>query len=71
MRFSDIPAHEFPLRYEKYSRLYDEIQAAAEGFDNLGTRDGCTVAQELYQVRAKLSRAWEVMREIEDRQTEH
>lgn len=69
MRFSDIPTKQFPLRFKTYTRLQDQIQAAADAFDDLGTVDGYVVFRELVEVRARLDRTWALIREIERRET--
>ncbi|CCG42110.1 hypothetical protein [Magnetospirillum molischianum] len=51
----DLPRSRFPLTFERYSRLYDQIDAAADRFADLGYSD---LAVEMSGVRASLSRAW-------------
>lgn len=68
-RFSDIPTEKFPLNFDKYRQLRDDIYAAADGFDDLGTADGYAVSRELIQVQIHLGRAWELIRSIEHRKS--
>ncbi|WP_460932126.1 hypothetical protein [Shinella zoogloeoides] len=70
MKFSEIPKRKFPLSFEKYCRLQGEIQVAADRFSDLGTSDGHAVFRELVQVRARLDRTWELIRQIEHRETQ-
>jgi len=51
----DLPRSRFPLTFERYSRLYDQIAVAADRFAVLGYSD---LATEMSGVRASLSRAW-------------
>lgn len=69
MKFSDIPTRRFPLNFKKYSRLQDEIQTAADRFSDLGTSDGHAVFRELVEVRTRLDQTWELIRQIEHRET--
>lgn len=71
MKFSEIPTRRFPLSFKKYRRFQDEIQTAADRFSNLGTVDGHVVFRELMEVRARLDQTWELIRQIEHRETGH
>lgn len=67
-RFSDIPTRRFPLNFDKYCRLRDQLQAAADGFDALGTAVGQMVSEDILEVHARLGRTWELIRQIERRE---
>lgn len=67
-RFSDIPTEQFPLNFNKYCELLNDIRSAACGFDDLGTASGRAVSHELMDVHFRLGRAWELIREIERRE---
>jgi hypothetical protein len=69
MKFTEIPTGKFPLNFKKYCRLQDQIQTAADRFSDLGTSDGHAVFRELVEVRARLDRTWELIRQIEHRET--
>lgn len=69
MKFSEIPASKFPLSFKKYCRLHDEIQAAADRFHDLGTSDGFAVCRDLNQLSMRLNQTWELIRQIERRET--
>ena len=68
MKFSEIPTRKFPLNFQRYCRLQDEIQTAADRFSDLGTVEGHAVFLELVEVRARLDQAWELIRQIEHRE---
>jgi hypothetical protein len=67
-RFSEIPTAKFPLDFDRYVRLRDELQAAARGFGQLGTAAGRMVDKDLMEVHARLGRTWELIRQIERRE---
>ena len=67
-KFLDIPQAEFPLNSQKYNELMDQIRTAARGFAKLGTAEGRAVDKELMEVWARLSRAWELIQDIEQRE---
>jgi len=69
MRFSEIPTRKFPLNFRKYCRLQAEIQIAADRFSDLGTSDGHAVFRELVEVRTRLDRTWELIGQIQHRET--
>jgi hypothetical protein len=62
MPLRDLPARRFPLRFEKYSKLYDELNIAATRFANLGYDD---LAAEMEAVRDRLHRAWNAIMDAE------
>lgn len=67
-RFSDIPTERFPLNFHKYCQLREGVRAAAAGFDDLGTASGRAVSRELMDIHGGLSRAWDLIQEIERRE---
>ncbi|MBW0369990.1 hypothetical protein [Ensifer adhaerens] len=56
------------MNFKKYCRLQLEIQTTADRFSDLGTSDGHAVFRELVEVRARLDRTWELIRQIEHRE---
>lgn len=51
----DLAADKFPLRFEAYSKMHDELTDAAEGFSRLGYEN---LACEMDAVRSRLEAAW-------------
>ncbi|MGO7727954.1 hypothetical protein [Rhizobium leguminosarum] len=68
-KLSDIPTEQFPLNFRKYCQLVADIRTAAYGFDDLGTASGRAVSRALTDVHFRLGRVWELIREIEHRET--
>ncbi len=68
MRFTDIPTERFPLNFDKYRQLADDIQAASSRFNYVGTSDAKMVSSELMAVHSKLASVWELIRRIERRE---
>lgn len=64
-KLCEIPAEKFPLRYEKYVLLCEEIRDAARGFEALGTPAGRRLDRELMKVYSALGVAWEKLRDFE------
>lgn len=69
-KFFEIPIDKFPLNFDKYCQLRNQLQAAAEGFDDLGTTAGQLVSKDIMEVHGRLGRTWELIREIERREKE-
>ncbi|WP_408913685.1 hypothetical protein [Brucella pseudogrignonensis] len=67
---TDIPSNEFPLNYEKYCRLREEIRGAASSFAELNTVIGRKIDHELMEAYEKLGQAWETIRNEERREIE-
>ena len=60
----DIPTEEFPLNWNRYSRLMDEIQDAARGFAELGDKGwprGREIDGLLMKTHHSLWEAWNVI----------
>lgn len=55
MKLCEMPAEKFPFRFETYSKMHDDLDAAASRFAALGYDD---LAQELEAVRNRLWLAW-------------
>lgn len=71
-----IPAENFPLHWDRYSRLMDEIQEAARGFAELGDRGwprGREIDGMLMKLHHDLWEVWNVVtsseRELRERAT--
>lgn len=65
---TNIPTAEFPLNFERYNRLMDEIRDAARGFERLGTLGwpgGKDLDKRLMEIRADLLGVWETIQETE------
>lgn len=67
-KFFEIPIDKFPMNFDKYCQLRDQLQTAADGFDNLGTAAGRMVSKDILEVHARLSQTWELIRDIERRE---
>lgn len=67
---TDIPAEKFPLNYEKYCHLREEIREAARSFAGLNTVIGRQIDHELMEAYEKLGQAWETIRNEERREIE-
>lgn len=70
-KFSDMPVEKFPMNRDTYSRLRNEVGSIAARFSDFGTRDGAAVAKRMEKVHAALGDAWELIREIEQREDTH
>ncbi|NTE66183.1 hypothetical protein G6M85_11240 [Agrobacterium tumefaciens] len=70
-KFSDIPVEKFPMNRDTYSRLRNEVGSTAARFSALGTPSGTAVAKKMEEVHAALGAAWELIREIEQREETH
>ncbi|MBP2297985.1 hypothetical protein [Azospirillum picis] len=53
-----IKTNRFPLNWKRYSKLYDELEAAAQAFYDLGHAD---LAEGIDKVRTELKNAWELI----------
>ncbi len=65
---TNIPTAEFPLNFERYNRLMDEIRDAARGFERLGVLGwpgGKDLDRRLMEIRADLLGVWETIQETE------
>ncbi|WP_418137967.1 hypothetical protein [Agrobacterium sp. El2ro-1b] len=65
---TNIPTAEFPLNFERYNRLMDEIRDAARGFERLGALGwpgGKDLDKRLMEIRADLLGVWETIQETE------
>jgi len=60
---ASIPSRKFPLTWKRYSRLYDELQAAAQGFADTGHPE---LAAAVANARDELYLAWSMIRATED-----
>ena len=54
-KLRDLPKGKFPLRFEDYSKMHDQLDKAAGRFAALGYDD---LAEELEHVRNRLWLAW-------------
>ncbi|QCM07374.1 hypothetical protein G3A56_21090 [Rhizobium oryzihabitans] len=70
-KISDFPIARFPMNHDTYCRLRNEIGSIAARFSDFGTRDGAAVAKRMEKVHAALGDAWELIREIEQREDTH
>jgi hypothetical protein len=70
-KFSDIPVEKFPMNRDTYSRLRNEVGSIAARFSDLGTPIGTAVAKKMEEVHTALGDAWELIREIEQREDTH
>lgn len=64
----NMPTEEFPLNWEKYHRLMDEIQDAARGFVDLGYRGwprGKEIDSRLMNIHHSLWQVWNLIQETE------
>ncbi|MCJ9668597.1 MULTISPECIES: hypothetical protein [unclassified Neorhizobium] len=67
---TQIPTQEFPLNYERYNRLMDELRDAARGFERLGVLGwpgGKELDKRLMAIRSDLLGVWETIQETERR----
>jgi hypothetical protein len=65
---AQIPTEQFPLNYERYNRLMDEIRDAARGFERLGIMGwpgGKDLDRRLMDIQADLLGVWETIQETE------
>lgn len=65
---TQIPTEQFPLNYERYNRLMDEIRDAARGFERIGSLGwpgGKDLDRRLMEIRADLLGVWETIQETE------
>lgn len=62
MALRDLPASKFPLRFQAYSKIYDQLDAAADGFADLGYAD---LSREMEAARDRLYAAWNAIAEAE------
>jgi len=69
-RFHDIPTADFPMNFDAYCRLRDEIGSIAARFVGIGTPAGAAVAKQMEKVYAALGETWETIQEIERREKE-
>jgi hypothetical protein len=53
-----IKTSKHPLNWKRYSKLYDELNAAANGFADLGHHD---LADAIGKARAELWNAWNLI----------
>lgn len=68
IKISEIPAKKFPLRFEKYLHIEDEIRRAAEGFAKIDNPDGRLISDDLNQVLLRFNQTWNLIRMIELRE---
>jgi hypothetical protein len=65
---AQIPTEQFPLNYERYNRLMDEIRDAARGFERLGIMGwpgGKDLDRRLMDIQADLLGVWDTIQETE------
>lgn len=65
---TEIPAEDFPLHWNEYSRLMDELQDAGKGFLALGQKgwpDAKEIDAQLMKARHQLYIAWNMIAESE------
>ncbi|WP_457582380.1 hypothetical protein [Ensifer canadensis] len=65
---TNIQTAEFPLNFERYNHLMDEIRDAARGFERLGVMGwpgGKDLDRRLMKIRADLLGVWETIQETE------
>lgn len=65
---TNIPTAEFPLNFERYNHLMDEIRDAARGFERLGALGwpgGKDLDRRLMEIRTDLLGVWETIQETE------
>ncbi|MBY3589475.1 hypothetical protein HJA87_06200 [Rhizobium bangladeshense] len=65
-----IPTEEFPLNWERYNRLMDELRDAARGFARLGELGwpgGRDFDRRLMEIWSQLHSVWDDIQETERR----
>lgn len=65
---TNIPTEQFPLNFERYNHLMNEIRDAARGFERLGGMGwpgGKDLDRRLMEIRADLLCVWETIQETE------
>jgi hypothetical protein len=67
-RFCDIQPKDFPLSNDAYNALMDQIRNVARGFADIGSPDGDAVDKSLMEVWEGLSKTWNLIQRIEDRE---
>lgn len=64
----NIPTEEFPLNYQRYNHLMDELRDAARGFERLGSLGwpgGADLDKRLMAIWSDLGGVWETIQETE------
>ena len=59
------------MNHDTYCRLRNEVGSIAAHFSDLGTPCGAAVAKKMETVHAALGDAWELIREIGNREEKH
>ena len=62
MALKDIPQEKFPLLWEDYSEIYDQLDKACARFQELGYDD---LAYSVGSVRVLLTEAWDKITQAE------
>lgn len=68
MNLLEIPTEQFPLNYQRYNYIMNEIQAAASGFEYLnrmGWPNGKELDSKLMSIHAQLNDVWNLIQETE------
>lgn len=64
MSLLDIPTEQFPLNYQRYNYIMDEIRDAARGFEylaHLGWPKGMELDSRLMKIHAELNAVWNLV----------
>lgn len=64
---TSVKTNKYPLNWKRYSKLYDDLNAAAQGFADLGHHD---LADAMGKVRSQLWNAWNLIQAKERAEAE-